>query len=163
MYEKLLKIQMEIGAIKKDSTNPFFNSKYFDINALLEQVKPVLNKHGVVLIQGLTNLQGKLALSTRIFCSDRTADMIEEICPIPEGTDAQKTGSAITYFRRYALQSLSALEAEDDDGHEASKPVVKPIAKPVQTKSHVIEVAKRNWSKEESGEARKPLNDGLAF
>jgi hypothetical protein len=149
IYDKLLEVQKEIGAIKKDSTNPFFKSKYFDINALLEQVKPTLNKHGIVLTQALTHIDGKLALNTSLALADRkpvAADdevyrlnesVIWSTCPIPEGADAQKTGSAITYFRRYALQSLLALEAEDDDANLASKPaakvaqVVKPVAKPV--------------------------------
>jgi hypothetical protein len=43
---------------------------------------------------------------------------IRYTCPLPELADAQKAGSAITYFRRYALQSLLALEAEDDDAKE---------------------------------------------
>lgn len=131
MYKKLLAIQQEIGAIKKDATNPFYKSKYFDINSLLEQVKPILNKHGVILLQGLTNIDGKLALSTRLVTElNATNDtMVEFICPLPEVTDAQKAGSAITYFRRYALQSLLALEAEDDDGNFASKPTIKEKAK----------------------------------
>jgi len=134
MYKKLLEIQKEIGAIKKDATNPFFKSKYFDINSLLEQVKPVLNKHGVVLLQGITNINGKLALSTKLIDGDETPlfqtsssgavkiddSSIEFICPLPDTADAQKAGSAVTYFRRYALQSLLALEAEDDDANIAS-------------------------------------------
>ncbi len=128
MYNKLLAVQMEIGSIKKDSTNPFFKSKYFDINSLLAEVKPVLNKHGLVLLQGLANLSGlqgesTLALNTTIVDAE-SADNITFTCPIPEAADAQKTGSAITYFRRYALQSLLALEAEDDDAN-ASVPVKK--------------------------------------
>ena len=38
---------------------------------------------------------------------------------LPEISDPQKLGSAITYFRRYTLQSLLALQAEDDDGNKA--------------------------------------------
>lgn len=126
MYDKLLKIQQEIGAIKKDSTNPFFKSKYFDINTLLEHVKPVLNKHGVVLLQGLTTTtDNKPALSTRLI-SDK--DSIEYSVPLPEVADAQKMGGAITYFRRYAIQSLLALEAEDDDGNAASGRTYTPVA-----------------------------------
>lgn len=34
--------------------------------------------------------------------------------------DPQKMGSAITYYRRYALQSLFLLRAEDDDANVAS-------------------------------------------
>lgn len=120
MYEKLLKVQMEIGSIKKDATNPFFKSKYFDINTLLAQVKPVLNKHGLILVQALTSDNGKLALDTRIIDAETKGTLA---CPpviLPDVQDPQKAGSAITYFRRYAIQSLLALEAEDDDGNVAS-------------------------------------------
>lgn len=138
IYEKLLEVQKEIGAIKKDSKNPFFKSSYFDINSLLAEVKPVLNKHGLVLTQALTHIDGKLALATTLSSSERLGgavsgrdlkfdqDIISATCPLPETTDAQKAGSAITYFRRYALQSLLALEAEDDDG-EGSKPAPKVL------------------------------------
>lgn len=127
MYEKLLKVQQEIGAIKKDSENPFFKSNYFDINAVLAVVKPILNKHGIVLLQGLTTVDGRIGLSTRLIDSTQATAMVEFICPLPECADPQKYGSAITYFRRYALQSLLALEAEDDDGNVASE-------KPKETK-----------------------------
>ena len=127
MYKKLLAIQMEIGAIKKDATNPFYKSKYFDINSLLEQVKPILNKHGVVLLQGLDVIEGMsptLSLTTQLIDSE-SGEKVSFKCPLPAMPDPQKSGSAITYFRRYALQSLLALEAEDDDGNYASKPTIK--------------------------------------
>ena len=124
MYKKLLAIQKEISGIKKDATNPFYKSKYFDINNLLEQIKPVLNKHGVVVLQALTNINGQLALSTELIDST-DGKTIGTVCPIPTVADAQKAGSAITYFRRYALQSLLALEAIDDDANDAVKPTVK--------------------------------------
>ncbi len=133
IYTKLLEVQKEIGAIKKEETNPFFKSKYFDINGLLAVVKPVLNKHGLVLLQGLTNVQGgwvsgegskpvevKLGITTVIVDSEEENSKIEFTCPLPESGDSQKYGSSITYFRRYALQSLLALEAEDDDANDAS-------------------------------------------
>ena len=47
--------------------------------------------------------------------------------PLPNDLDAQKMGSAITYFRRYTLQSLLALQAIDDDGNLAIKKNKKPI------------------------------------
>ena len=143
MYEKLLVIQKEIGAIKKDSENPFYKSAYFDINSLLEVVKPVLNKHGVILLQGLDQINGKLALTTMLVSSTpmESKEQITFTCPIPDCVDAQKYGSAITYFRRYALQSLLALSAEDDDAnattsiatspkmpYNAQKPLIKPTS-----------------------------------
>lgn len=122
--QKLLAVQKEIGAIKKDSENPFFKSHYFDINSLLAQVKPILNKHGLVLTQALSAVEGRLGLNTAILDVD-SEEKLENTCVLPEVTDAQKAGSAITYFRRYALQSLLALEAEDDDGNVASGKKVK--------------------------------------
>jgi len=121
LYEKLLEVQKEIGAIKKDSVNPFFKSNYFDINSLLGAVKPVLNKHGLVLLQALEGLN-----LTTVIVEASTGDKISYSATLPVTVDAQKAGSAITFFRRYALQSLLALEAEDDDAN-STKPIVKPI------------------------------------
>lgn len=141
--QKLLKVQEEIEAIKKDAENPYFKSKYFDINSLLKQVKPVLNKYGLFITQGLSEINGRLALDTEVADSE-SEDTLSNKCPLPEITDPQKAGSAITYFRRYAIQSLLALEAEDDDAegateHQKSKKdgatsIIKPSKGGIDTK-----------------------------
>ena len=120
--EKLLELQGQIEAIKRDSENPYFKSKYFDINSLLAEIKPKLTAERLILTQGLTNLGDKLALETKIADVD-SDDKLVYTCILPETTDSQKAGSAITYFRRYSLQSLLALEAEDDDANTASDKV----------------------------------------
>jgi len=121
--QKLLEAQKEIGAIKKDSDNPFFKSKYFDINAILAEVKPKLNDLGLILTQSLETIevsgQIKTGITTSIVDSESEGN-INSFVEIPTMPDPQKTGSAVTYFRRYALQSMLALEAEDDDGNVAS-------------------------------------------
>ena len=43
--------------------------------------------------------------------------------------NAQGFGSAMTYARRYSLQTAFGLDAEDDDGHAASAPKQQPAAK----------------------------------
>lgn len=129
LYKKLLNIQKEVGAITKDSSNPFFKSSYFDINGLLTELKPLLNKEGLVVLQPLTNIDGKLALETLVI-DEKSGDQIKSVCVLPENTDPQKLGSAITYFRRYSLQSLFLLQSEDDDGNNASNKSVKSSQKP---------------------------------
>ena len=52
IYSKLYELQNELGAISKDATNPFYKSKYFDINSLIGQLKPLLQKHNLVLLEG---------------------------------------------------------------------------------------------------------------
>ena len=32
IFDKLFNLQNELGTISKDATNPFYKSKYFDIN-----------------------------------------------------------------------------------------------------------------------------------
>ena len=120
MYKKLLVVQKKIGAISKDSTNPFFKSKYFDINKLLDVVKPIMNEEGLLLLQPLSNIDGIASIKT-IIIDVETGDTIENNTPLTQINDSQKMGSAITYFRRYSLQSLLGLQAEDDDGNKASK------------------------------------------
>ena len=50
IYKKLFEAKKEIGKISKDSNNPFYKSKYFDINQLLEHVEPILQKHDLLLV-----------------------------------------------------------------------------------------------------------------
>jgi hypothetical protein len=126
--EKLLAVQKEVGAIKKDKDNPFFHSKYADINSMLEQVKPILNKHGLVVTQPLSVVEGRLGINTVIMDAE-SEEGISSSCVLPDISDPQKVGSAITYFRRYSLQSLLALEAEDDDANMASGKKIKSVTK----------------------------------
>ncbi len=116
IYQKLFEAKKEIGKISKDSTNPFFKSKYFDINALLEHVEPILQKHNLLLLQPIEDRK----VITTILDID-SEKMVSSGLDLPDITDPQKLGSAITYYRRYTLQSLLGLQAEDDDANLASK------------------------------------------
>lgn len=133
LRQKLFDIQQEIGAIKKDSTNPHFKNTYFDINTLIDVLKPLLKKHELFISQPLTHIEGKTALSTIITDTLNNQEMGFTV-PIPENADPQKMGSTITYFRRYALTSLLLLESTDDDGNHAAGHSEKPtVAKNVPT------------------------------
>ena len=131
---KLLEVQKEVGAVKKASVNPFFNSNYFDINQLLEVVNPVLSKHNLVLMQPLDNIGGTPAINTVLIDSD-SGEYIESSFPFSVNPDPQKMGSAISYYRRYALQSVLGLRAQDDDAATASGNVGKPARKPAPKKA----------------------------
>tara|TARA_R110002096_G_scaffold217142_1_gene405150 strand:- start:5009 stop:5518 length:510 start_codon:yes stop_codon:yes gene_type:complete len=124
IYKKLLEVQKEVGAVSKDSENPFFKSKYFDINGLIQHVEPILTKHGLVLLQPIK--EGK---QYSIIYDAETGENADSCLELPHISDPQKLGSAVTYYRRYTLCSLLALQAEDDDANAASKHVNKPPAK----------------------------------
>lgn len=123
--------KQELGKVPKDSTNPFFRSKYFDINGLLDVVEPILHLHGLMVIQPIQNGY----VITKVVHA-ATGEYIESSLELSKSTDPQKHGSEITYYRRYTLQSLLAMQADDDDGNAASgrsKPAQQPkaqLAKP---------------------------------
>ena len=116
IYAKLLKVQTEVGAISKDSKNPFFKSKYFDINSLIKHVQPLLAENGLLLLQPI-----KDGCQYSIIIDTESGVEVGSQLELPNISDPQKLGSAITYYRRYTLQSLLGLEAEDDDANLASQ------------------------------------------
>jgi hypothetical protein len=128
IYQKLAQAKKEIGAISKDSKNPFYKSKYFDINQLLQHVEPVLEKYGLMVMQPI--IEGKVV--SLIIDVETGKDCRSEI-QLTDERDPQKIGSQISYFRRYTLSSLLSLQAEDDDANKAIPK--KPIEKRVFTKT----------------------------
>jgi hypothetical protein len=124
IYTKLFEAKKEIGKISKDSKNPFFKSKYFDINSLLEHVEPILQKHNLLLLQPIE--EGKV--TTEIIDIETEEKVVSDIA-LPQLNDPQKLGSCVSYYRRYTLQSLIGLQATDDDANLASRPPKKVTAK----------------------------------
>lgn len=116
LYNKLNEVKKEIGIISKDTTNPFFKSKYFDINGLLKHVEPLLQKNGLLLLQPI--LKGEVFSE---IIDIESGDSVTSSMELPQMNDPQKLGSAVTYYRRYTLQSLLGLQAEDDDANAASE------------------------------------------
>ena len=72
---------------------------------------------GLVLLQPINN--GKVGT----IIIDGTNVIAESWIDLPLNLQPQPLGSAITYFRRYTLSSLLALEIDDDDATMASKPI----------------------------------------
>ena len=120
LLKALANVKKEVGKLSKTETNPFFKSKYFDVNSLIEQVEPLLEKNGLLLLQPIINNEVK---SIIYHCESELS--VESSIQLTQFNDPQKLGSAITYYRRYTLQSLLGLQAEDDDANKASLNVEK--------------------------------------
>lgn len=114
LAKKLLKFQQEVTAIVKGIDNPYYKHKYFDVNAVIEVIKPILSSNGLVVLQPLTSLDGKPAIKT-IVVDAETGESFEDVSLITDVPKAQEMGASITYFRRYALVSLLLLTGEVDD------------------------------------------------
>lgn len=119
LAKKISNVQTAVGSLKKGANNPFYSSKYIDINGVLEALHPILQKEGLTVVQPLTHVEGQPAIKTVVMDTDSEAT-IESVTVMPLINDPQKAGGAITYFRRYSLISLFSLGAEDDDANAAS-------------------------------------------
>ena len=140
-----IKAQSEMANAVKGTTNPFLKNKYADLNAVREAVIPTLNKHGIAVLQPLVTIEGKNYVKTLLLHeSGQTMESLTEVIYARQN-DAQAQGSGITYARRYGLQSLVCIGAEDDDGNNASIP-----APNVQKELHWLNVLDKdkNMTKE---------------
>ena len=131
----LLKAQSEMSNPKKGATNPFFKSKYADLNAIREAVIPTLNDNGISVLQPIVHVEGKNFVKTILL--HESGELMESLTEIiyNKQNDAQAQGSGISYARRYALQSFVCVGADDDDGQKAVQ------AKPNATKE-ILEKAR---------------------
>ena len=119
----LFNVKQELKAVAKTSNNPFFKSKYADLNAHLDAVEPILAKYDLFLLQP-TKTNGQFNVVESII-THINGENIAASFKVPELDDPQKLGGAVTYLRRYTLSALLGLKAEDDDGNLASGKVAK--------------------------------------
>lgn len=112
--------QKQMGDAKKDNTNPYFKSKYADLNSVREACIPLLNSHNIAVLQPIIQKDGKSFVRTILM--HESGESLESDVEIvfAKANDAQAQGSGITYARRYGLQSIVNIGAEDDDGNKAA-------------------------------------------
>ena len=112
----------------KGKTNPAFRSKYADLAAVVDAIKPALAEHGLWFRQITHPADGGVCVETVIHHSSGESLACGPLFLPASKQDAQGFGSAMTYARRYSLMAAFGVPAEDDDanGAVASKPANKP-------------------------------------
>jgi oligoendopeptidase F len=115
---KLLEFQKRIGVIAKDSKNPHFKNTYASLTQILSEVKPIMSELGLTIMQPIKDNK----VFTCIY--DGATEIATSDIQLPVNLSPQQLGSAITYYRRYTLASLLALEIDDDDAQD-TKPNVR--------------------------------------
>jgi len=123
----LAKAQGEFSGAAKDVENPFFKSKYADLESCVAAIKPALTKHGLSFVQVSHDEERSAAIETVIMhASGEWLSSGKVSVPVSKA-DAQGFGSAMTYARRYSLSAAFGIAPEDDDGNAAAK--AKPTTK----------------------------------
>jgi len=116
LTDALLAAQAELPtAIERDSQG--YGYRYTSLDKLLSVVRPILTKHGIVLMQEPQVMQtesGELrpTLMTILACGDEKHTFLTPLY-VTDKT-SQGMGSAITYSRRYALASVLGIASEED-------------------------------------------------
>ena len=126
-------VQGKMSHAVKDSANPFFKSKYADLESVWDACRSLLSENGLAIMQfpGLySELDKSMSLTTIL--THTSGEWISQEMSVPVSKpDAQGAGSALTYMRRYALAAVVGVVQADDDGNAASNPQSKPgVVKP---------------------------------
>lgn len=134
LISSLIKAKSEMGSASKDRKG--FNYKYADLSAIMEVCEDALLENGIFLAQPvITNGDSDYLHTQLLHTSGQWMESYVKLF-VSEGagklSDHQEWGKAVTYMRRYCLQSLIGIATEDNDGATATtKPYTpRPMASP---------------------------------
>ena len=128
-------VQGKLSHAKKDSANPFFKSKYADLESVWDACRSLLAENGLAVMQFPGEfVDGTMSLNTVLTHS--SGEYMSYLMSVPvTKPDAQGAGSALTYMRRYALAAVVGVVQADDDANAAvvskSSSAMKTIAKDI--------------------------------
>lgn len=112
--------QSEIRAAKKTKINPYFKSKYADLDEVWDACRVPLSKNGLSVIQTVATTGQMVSVTTILLHS--SGEYITGCLTLQaDSAKPQPIGSAITYARRYGLSAMVGISAdEDSDGSAAN-------------------------------------------
>lgn len=135
------------GAIKGNENAAFKQggkvSRYADINAVIDAIKPALINHGLFFTQHPQPHDRGVQIETFLHHANGESVSLGVLFVPASKQDAQGFGSALTYARRYALVTAFGVPVEDDDGNAAaaaSKKEREAPKEPVITHEQVTEL-----------------------
>lgn len=142
----LSEFQGEVSKINKDAENPFFKSNYATLDTIVDEIRPLLAKNGLSLLQIPSGDGTNVGVKTVLLHTSGEYLEGDDLNMKPAKNDPQGIGSTITYARRYSLSAFLNLNTgDDDDGNHGSgkggKDPEKPLSE-VQIKS-LYELAHR--------------------
>ncbi len=122
----LIQFQGEVSTIAYDKRNPQYRSQYVTLDTLIEVTKPVLQKHGLTVLQFPQSECDGVGVKTLLLHSSGEFIESDTLSMIPvrmvkggeylNALDPQAAGSTISYLRRYSyLAILNLATGEDDD------------------------------------------------
>lgn len=133
----LAKAQGVMGGALKDSANPFFKSKYADLESVWQACRKALSENGLAVIQTVTTNEQATIVTTMLAHS--SGQWVRDSLPLPpKDMTPQGIGSCISYARRYALAAAVGVYQTDDDAEAAHgrAPLEEERPRPAQAQSY---------------------------
>ena len=180
LTKALSSFQGKIASVKKTSVNPFFHSKYADLDAVWEMCRRPLAENGLALVQTTIEQDDRMYLETLLlhisgeYLSSRyplnPMRQVKDAGWVPSD-DPQSLGSVITYARRYAMSAMLGVAAdEDDDANKASHPApparqdrtgpARPSSTPVPVRGETCPQDGKLWAASLGGRIGHPVGNG---
>lgn len=117
----LAAFQDEFLVVPLDGQNPHFGSRYATLPTIVTKMTPVLRTHGLMFKSHTDVVDGANVLVVTLLHIESGETMLGRM-RIPD-VNPQGIGSALTYFRRYTMLTMTGVVADgDDDGNAASAP-----------------------------------------
>ena len=116
----------DFKTLAKSGTNPHFKSSYSTLNAIWNACGEALAGNGLDVTHQITNNGNGTEIVATLF--HESGEYLRSAIPLPVGTP-QQTGSAISYMRRYTIQSILNLEGDWEDDGNLAEEIAEPIIK----------------------------------
>jgi len=159
----LSKAQAAIKGALKDSSNPFFKTKYADLSSVVEAIRQPLADNGLSYVQISHERENGAAFETMIMHSSGEWLSCGVMSVPVNKADAQGFGSSATYCRRYSLSAAFGVAPEDDDGNAAAAAAPKApkeVHKPTDGAWESMTPDMRTYLVDLSNEVRSMLKKG---
>nr|BAR32515.1 Erf family protein [uncultured Mediterranean phage uvMED] len=106
----------------EDKRNPHYKNKYASLESVIKTVRTA-SQFGLTFTQEM-DFEGDISFVRTVMMHSSGATRVSRTKIVSKDpNDPQKMGSAISYAKRYGLQSIFGLPSDDDDGEVA---IVKP-------------------------------------
>ena len=156
----LLKAQLELPKVmKKDAVGRF---EYTSLDNLLIIVKPILQQHGLVIVQLPLGSETMIGVQTTLYhmSGQYISNKMETIIEMGQGRNLyQNAGTGITYYRRYSIMSLLNLASGEDTDGEIKD--FKPKSNNTFNQSKSIDQQKKEIDSTLGLQETKPMSNGV--
>jgi len=178
LAKALVKAQAAMNHAAKDAKNPHFKSSYSTLASVIDAVRPPLSANGLAFVQKTHDAEGGVCIETVLIHESGQEMSFGKLFVPATKQDPQGFGSALSYAKRYSLQTALGVSSEDDDGNAASKPrpaPVQPVKVTIDMEAAVEEMSAQTsidalkecfakWYKSAEGEQKETLKfmyDGI--